>query len=181
VADQTELNRLIARTALGDREAFKRLYDCTAPQILGLLMGMLRQKELAEDMLQDTYLKVWHRAGDYHADRGQVTTWLASIARYRALDLIRSRQVRHRHAERPDPSDTDDPPSPLMMAQCQLEEGRLHDCIEALNNDQRQSIGLAFYRGFTHEELAAQLAVPLGTAKAWIRRGLQQLRQCLEA
>ena len=183
-ADQTLLCSLLAKTALGDKNAFKQLYDETSPQLLGLLIGMLRHRDLAEDVLQDTFLKVWHRAGDYHADRGQVTTWLSSIARYRALDTLRAQKVRRKRDQQLGADDTVEPGAADSLSQWAAnpgEQARRQDCIGELNENQRQSIGLAFYRGFTHEELSTQLEVPLGTIKAWIRRGLQQLRRCLEA
>ena len=177
---EEELRALLSRTALGDRDAFKALYQATSPQILGLLIHMLGQRDRAEDALQDTYIKVWHRARDYHAERGQVNTWLASIARYRALDLLRADKTRQQRASRAKPELATEDELPDALAQSQSDNGRLYDCLHQLNDRQRQSIGLAFFRGFTHEELAAQLAAPLGTVKAWIRRGLQQLRLCLE-
>jgi len=173
------LSILLAQTALGDKRAFHALYETTSPQIMGLLMSMLRRRDLAEDLLQDTYVKVWHRAGDYHAQRGQVSTWIASIARYAAIDLLRSEAIR-----RPASDDTDSAVDPLASASRALvedeDQSRLLECLDALSSDQRQTISLAFYRGYTHEELALQLATPLGTVKAWIRRGLNRLRECLD-
>lgn len=183
-AEQPVLCTLLAKTALGDRNAFKQLYDETSPQLLGLLISMLKHRDVAEDVLQDTFLKVWHRAGDYHADRGQVTTWMSSIARYRALDILRAQGVRRKRDQQQDPTEPLTTELAFALPETDSEVGagdRLQDCIHELSEDQRQSIGLAFYRGFTHEELSAQLEVPLGTVKAWIRRGLQQLRRCLEA
>ena len=179
-SEQSELVGVIGQVALGDRSAFKLLYDQTAPQVLGLLMSMLQSRDLAEDVLQDTYLKVWHRAADYHQGRGQVTTWLSSIARYRALDIMRASAIRKGEATDADDTLDEISPSAMQAVAANLENSRLQTCLETLSSDQRQSIGLAYYRGFTHDELAAQLAVPLGTVKAWIRRGLQKLRECME-
>lgn len=171
---------LLARVALRDRRAFSALYDATAPQVMGLLMGMLRRRDIAEDVLQDTYVKVWHRAADYHPQRGQVNTWIASIARYAAIDALRAEKVRQ-----PDATDVDaladDGAVTEGLAESVSEEDRLRHCINTLSGDQRQTISLAFFRGFTHEELAAEMAIPLGTIKAWVRRGLRKLRECLES
>ncbi|MCB1676233.1 MAG: RNA polymerase subunit sigma-70, partial [Halioglobus sp.] len=86
--EEEQLRSLLSGTAAGDREAFKTLYEATSPRILGLLVQLLKQRDDAEDALQDTYIKVWHRSGDYHAERGRVNTWLSSIARYHALDIL---------------------------------------------------------------------------------------------
>ncbi len=179
LATQSELVTLIGRTALSDRSAFKALYDETAPHIYALLLRMLRRRDIAEEILQDTYLKVWQRASDYHSERGQVLTWLASIARYRALDLIRGRSLSNSEGDDTHglPSDSDNPGSGIELDGDRL---KLNTCLETLSADQRQSIALAFYRGFTHEEMAMNLDVPLGTVKSWIRRGLKSLKECMQ-
>lgn len=173
------LIKLMAQVALGDRRAFQSLYEETAPDIMGLLSSMLRQRELAEDLLQDTFVKVWHRASDYHPERGQVTTWIASIARYAAIDSLRSRKIRQG-----DDSGlstlADENPDALERIAGLSEQQKLYHCMDTLSAEQKQSISLAFYRGYTHDELAQQLNSPLGTVKAWVRRGLKKLRECLE-
>lgn len=178
-ASNDALIHLMSRVSLGDRSAFETLYDETSPHVMGLLSSMLRRREVAEDVLQDTFVKVWHRAADYHPERGQVNTWIASIARYAAIDLLR--EGKHRQTQ-DDVLDTlpDDAASALEEIAGASEEDRLHYCIGTLSADQRQTITLAFFRGYTHEELASQLARPLGTVKAWVRRGLSKLRECLE-
>lgn len=175
-SDQAKLVDLIGRSALGDRRAFKVLYDETAPRIFALILKMLRDRPLAEEVLQETYLRVWHRAGDYHAERGQVLTWLVSIARYRALDLIRARRD---EVEVPDDLAAAQP-TPDLEAAARSDASRLHRCMQTLTTDQRQTISLAFFHGLTHDELARQLETPLGTVKTWIRRGLARLKECLE-
>lgn len=177
--DNARLVGLMARVALGDRQAFRALYEATAPDICGLLHSMLEQADAVDDALQDTYVKVWHRAGDYHAERGQVNTWIASIARYLAIDVLRSRQRRPESdvalASLPDlQSNT------LDEVSTDAEFARLAACLETLTGDQQQTISLAFFRGYTHEEVASVVDTPLGTVKAWMRRGLRKLRECLE-
>ncbi len=177
--DNDTLVALMSRVALGDRRAFRSVYDATASDICGLLHGMLGQADAVDDALQETYVKVWHRAGDYHPDRGQVNTWIASIARYRAIDVLRAKKRR---------SGTDDELATLPDLRSDVLElvsgdadvDRLASCLETLSGDQQQSISLAFYRGYTHEEVASVFGTPLGTVKAWIRRGLKKLRECLE-
>lgn len=173
------LVRLMARVSLGDRRAFRSLYEATAPDVSGLLHAMLPSPDAVDDALQDTYVKVWHRADDYHPERGQVNTWIASIARYRAIDMLRSRRIRSGSdaglAELPDPSE-----DVFETVSDAREHARLSSCMGTLSDDQQRSISLAFFRGYTHEEVAGEFDTPLGTVKAWIRRGLQKLRECLE-
>ncbi len=174
-----QLVHLVAQVALGDRAAFKALYDQTAPNIMGLLRSMLRNEGLEEDLLQDTFIKVWHRAGDYHSERGRVTTWIASIARNAAIDALRAAKIRQG-----DDALVSSLPDETRDAFTQLashaDEALLHNCMGTLNEDQKHSIGLAFFAGYTHPELANQLGKPLGTVKAWVRRGLSKLKECLE-
>lgn len=174
--DQAVLARLLARSAQGDRAAFKRLYEDTAPRVFGLLLKMIRERTAAEDVLQETYLRVWHRAGDYHADRGQVISWLVSIARYRALDLLRARRA---GAEPPE-LELAAEQWPDGVLSTTAEAGALRRCLDTLSSDQRQSIAFAFFHGLSHGELARRLGTPLGTVKTWIRRGLARLKDCLE-
>lgn len=173
------LARLMSRVSLGDRGAFQSLYEETSPHIMGLLQSMLSQRELAEDVLQDTFVKVWHRAGDYHPGRGQVNTWIASIARYGAIDAIRANKVR-RGSDDALETIPDGATQALDHIAGDQDEQRLYQCLDTLSADQKQSISLAFFRGYTHDELASQLATPLGTVKAWVRRGLKKLRECLD-
>ena len=173
------LVRLMSRVSLGDRSAFERLYEETSPNIMGLLHSMLPQRDLAEDVLQDTFVKVWHRAADYHPERGQVSTWIASIARYGAIDAIRANSVR-RGSDDGLEALPDDASGALDRIAEDQDEQRLYYCLDTLSSDQKQSITLAFFRGYTHDELASQLSTPLGTVKAWVRRGLKKLRECLD-
>ena len=177
-----ELQKLIAGTAAGDRRAFERLYQRSSPQLYSLLLRMLGRRDWAEEALQDCYLRVWQKADRYAPDKGTQLTWLLSIARYRALDLLRQR--------RPEVSDTDeesvqadaaDPAADVVAAAMAREGmGRLADCMKGLQVRQRDSVLLAYYEGYTHFELARRLQVPLGTVKSWVRRGMANLRRCME-
>ncbi len=192
-----KLKQLLRATAQGDAKAFKTLYDETSPRLLAVALTMMRDSGLAEDVLQDAFVQVWHRASDFHADRGSVLTWLTTIVRYRAIDLLRRLRrdgssgngpqvnvdpadidyLQHRNAE-----DADDgtQPDPLSRAISSDENSRLRNCIDRLSHNQQQSVALAFFRGFTHQELAACLAEPLGTIKSRLRRSLLRLKDCLE-
>jgi RNA polymerase sigma-70 factor (ECF subfamily) len=177
-APDTGLEHLIARCALGDRTAFQTLYDRTAPQIYASLLRLLRRRDAAEDVLQEVFVAVWRRAGDYRADKGRPLTWLTSIARYRALDILR-RQRR----ELPLPEDVD------AIGDTEEQPGvvdgrsanRLASCMEQLGPEQQQCIRLAYVDGLAHSDIARSLSTPLGTVKSWLRRSLQALKQCMDA
>lgn len=191
-----QLGHLLRATAHGDATAFKSLYDVTAPRLHAVALTMMRDAELAEDVLQDAFVQIWHRAGDYHADRGSVLAWMTTIVRYRGIDLLRRRRS-GRAGQGGDMSvdpatidyiqdggTGDEPgskqPGPLARAMSSELNALLRDCIERLSNKQQRSIALAFYRGLTHQELADSLAEPIGTIKSRLRRSLQRLKDCLE-
>ena len=192
-----QLKQLLGATARGDAKAFKSLYDQTSSRLHAVALAIMRDSDLAEDVLQDAFVQVWHRASEYHADRGSVFTWLTTIVRYRGIDLLRKRgrdgssgnsntvdldpatidYLQNHNAE----DDGDNArPGPLASAITSEESSQLHDCIDRLSNNQQRSIALAFFRGFTHQELADCLAEPLGTIKSRLRRSLQRLKDCLE-
>jgi RNA polymerase sigma-70 factor (ECF subfamily) len=182
VADTDSLNDiagLLAAVAEGDRTAFRSLYDLQSARLYGIAMRVTRQPSLAADAVQDAFLQVWRHAVRYDATRGAPEAWLVSLVRYRALDIARRRQRETSDDDIPEAEDTD--PDPLARLE-QSEAGRaLHACLAQLEEERRRLIVLAFVEGLTHAEVAAKLAMPLGTAKSWIRRGLQALRTCLEA
>lgn len=173
---------LLAATAGGDRQAFAELYRRTRGRLYAIALALLRQQDAAEDVLQDTYLAVWRTAGQYQAGRASVLVWLMAIARHRAIEWLRQR--RRRAAEtNAEPLDEEalqipDPQSALAVDHL---AHAIQECLRRLSADQSQAIGLAFFHGLSHEELAAQLKTPLGTVKSWVRRGLLQLKGCMES
>lgn len=180
MTEQEELARLLQATAHGDRQAFARLYELTAPRLLGAGVHMLKRREMAEDVLQDLFVKVWHRASDYHAERGGVLTWLYSVQRYLALDKLRAQRPTDELDEELSNTLAFEGPDPSAMAMSTDMAGRVHQCLETLTDVQRRSVTLAFFEGLTHVELTQRLQMPLGTVKSWIRRGLMSLQRCLE-
>jgi RNA polymerase sigma factor (sigma-70 family) len=179
-AESGLLAALIAAVSGGDRRAFKALYDATAPKLFGIVLRIVRDRALAEDVLQDVFLRVWRNAGSYAPDAGQPLTWLASIARYRAIDVVRQRR------ETPigggengedwiagimDPHDGE--------AEL-IDRDRLRHCLARLDEAQRTCLLLAYCEGFSREELASRFARPVNTIKTWLHRGLASLRGCLD-
>ena len=175
-AADSEVAGLLAGCARQDRRAFQRLYERTAPQLLACLIRMLRHRALAEDALQDVFVQVWGRAGQYQSSRGSAWAWLIAIARYRAIDL------RRRESRLVAGSDTDidqiaaeDEPQDALAALGRHASKALTTCLDALQPRQRECIVLAYQGGLTHSEVAGEIGEPLGSVKSWIRRGLTAL------
>jgi RNA polymerase sigma-70 factor (ECF subfamily) len=176
------LMELLARTALADRSAFEQLYRLTSPHLYGVAMRILRESAAAEEVLQESFVNVWHHAGSYVAARSQPLTWLTSIVRNRCLDRLRKHDVDTVSIDDEDHAMTiaDRSPLPLDLLLSGAEAGAVRRCVEALDAGQKQAIALAFYQGLSHSELARHLRQPLGTVKSWIRRGLERLKTCLD-
>ncbi len=184
MADAEQLARLLSATAAGDQLAFRRLYDAAGSHLFGLLLRILRRRDWAEEALQDCFLKVWQKADTYAPEKGAPLTWLMTIARYRALDLLRMKRPEVELPEEGEDTsmsfaDESSGIDPEAGAVEQEGIGRLGECMEGLQEEQRRSVLLAYYEGYTHQELARSLDAPLGTVKSWVRRGLQRLRECL--
>jgi RNA polymerase sigma-70 factor (ECF subfamily) len=173
------LETLLGRCAGGDKIAFRQLYDQSAPQLYAVALRITRRPSLAADAVHDAFLQVWQRADRFDAARGNAETWLISLARYRALDLVRRAGREVAGVELPERADDD--PDQLERLTQRREGAALRRCLDTLDMDKRQLVMLAFLDGLTHAELATRLKAPLGTVKSWIRRGLQDLRRCLEA
>jgi RNA polymerase sigma-70 factor (ECF subfamily) len=180
-ADRERLRHWLLATAAGDRGAFEQLYHRTSAKLFGVCLRILHDRGDAEEVLQDVYLTIWRKASQYDAAGASPITWLAIIARNRAIDRIRSTQLDRASV----PIDLaaeliDDSPDASMIADDASEGRRLHDCLDELSVEQRRAIRVAFFEGCTYEELAQRSATPLGTLKSWIRRGLHKLRDCMQ-
>lgn len=171
----------LGKTGQGDRAAFQRVYEATSSKLLGVCLRILGDRGLAEDVLQDTYLTVWRRAETFDATRASPITWLVTIARNRAIDRLRSAGARVQTRPVDDAFEVEDA-APLASEQIESadEARRLNGCLEELDDKVGGAIRTAFFEGVTYDELSRREAVPLGTMKSWIRRGLLKLRACLE-
>jgi RNA polymerase sigma-70 factor (ECF subfamily) len=168
----------LAAIAGGDRAALRALYDAEAPRLFGIALALLRDRDRAADALHDGFLNIARRAGQFDPSRGTASAWTGAVVRHAALDIAR-RQGREIPSD--DPALGDLPVEAEALAQvAAVDDGRrLRDCLLALEESRRRGILLAFVHGLSHAQIAARLALPLGTVKAWIRRGLAQLRGCL--
>lgn len=178
-ATQARLAELLARSALGDRTAFAQLYEATRSKLFAVSLRIVRERPLAEEVLQDSFVSIWNHAADYAQAKSAPTTWMTAIVRNRSLDVVR------RKREAPDVDDAlaanlvDEAASPAQETEARVEAHSLRQCLEELDAEQRQSVALAFYHGLSHSELARHLRKPLGTVKTHIRRGLLKLKECL--
>jgi len=183
LADE-QIAALLARIVHQDQRALERLYDASAGRVHALVLRIVRQRALAEEVVEDTFWQVWRQAARFDAARGRPMTWLLAMARSRAIDALR-RDQRFQHDELPDDDEQADAGAAAAPPQDLLEATRhhaaVHAALVALDARSRQLVALAFFRGLTHEEIAAQQGLPLGTVKSLIRRALLQLRRAMEA
>jgi RNA polymerase sigma-70 factor (ECF subfamily) len=169
--------RLLRACAAGDADALEALYELVAPRLFGLLLRMLRRQALAEEALQDVFLSVWRGAGQYQPGRGSALAWLTSLARNRAIDLLR----RERLAPVLMPELPDHPAPDSEATDSPASASALQRCLGRLSDEQQRCLQFAYVGGRTHGEIAELTGKALGTVKSWIRRGLLSLRECLEA
>ncbi len=170
--------KLLRAVAQGDKDAFLNLYQATSPQLYAVSYKMLKHKELAEEALQEAYVRIWHNAGEYQLGKGTVLTWMISIVRYRTLDLIRYHKVRNEMSLQ----DEDSVPietTPVGSELTELAPQKMEECMDELESEQKQAIHFAYFNGYSHKEVSACMGSPLGSIKSWIRRGLKSLQRCL--
>lgn len=171
----------LAAVASGDRAAFERLYRATSARLYGVCLRVIPDRDEAEDVLQEVYATVWRKAAQFDPARAGPITWLAMIARSKAIDRLRASPGTGRTAPIELAEDVADAAaSPADTVETALENQRLRHCLSQLDSRRRTLIRTAFFEGATYEELALRIGSPLGSVKSWIRRGLLQLRACLE-
>ena len=176
-----DLADLMARVARGDRAAFAALYRATSAKMFGTALRILRQRDRAEDILQEVYARIWERAGDFDAAKASPITWMATIVRNRALDEVR----RKAPLKIEDMPEGFEPAAELAdpLAGRDRNEGlrRLLACLDMLEPQKRQMVLLAYYHGMSREALAQRYEAPIPTIKTWLHRSLAQLRACLSS
>lgn len=171
--EQVELAVLLLRVGAQDRVAFKQLYDATSRRLFGLALRILKRRDAAEDVLQDAFVRVWLHAARYDPDRGAPMPWLWRILRNAAIDRLRRDHADH--ADIDDYAERLSAPEAPVDARIDLSSG-----LSKLGAKKSHALGLAFVDGYTHEEIAEELAAPLGTVKSQLRRSLEQLRHHLD-
>jgi RNA polymerase sigma-70 factor, ECF subfamily len=173
-----DLASLLGGVASGDRAALRRVYEAQSTRLFGVANAILRDRDAAADALHDAFLRVSQRAAQFDPARGAAAAWLAGIVRHAALDLAR-RRGRELPSDDPALGDSAVAPDALERVSASVDGRRLRECLDTLEEKNRRGILLAFVHGLSHSQVAERLSLPLGTVKAWIRRGLLQLRDCM--
>jgi len=181
-AARARLRAAMMRLASGDSAALEEIYQATRVKLFGICLRILGDPKEAEDALQDVYINLWQKADRYDPERASPISWLATFARNRAIDRLRTGKVRGGAVpvEEAMPLADSAPLADALMVDAER-SAQIHKCIQGLDERTQAHIRSAFLDGFTYAELAERADVPLGTMKSWIRRGLQKLRTCLEA
>jgi RNA polymerase sigma-70 factor (ECF subfamily) len=177
--EQQALARLLARIALRDRSAFERLYQQVNGKLNSVALAIVGQQALADDVLQDAFMQIWHNAGSYHEELGTPLVWMRAIVRYRAFDQL-SQQKRKRQLTGDDPADHPvEGVNAMSIANATADRQILDICLQTLTASSRESILLAYLFGYSREEIAERMLKPLNTIKSWLKRGLERLEKCL--
>ena len=176
---RAELAELVRRVANRDSSALREVYERTSAKLYGICLRVLGSEGEAQDVLQEVYVTVWNKAAQFDAGKASAITWLAVIARNKAIDAARAKRLPADGVEAASEV-PDDSPSALDVLEVEQDAARLADCLEQLEERARDMIRRAFFDGMTYPELATQEGVPLPTVKSWIRRGLLRLRGCME-
>jgi RNA polymerase sigma-70 factor (ECF subfamily) len=171
---------LVESVARGSRLALKRLYDLESRRLYGIALRIVRRPEVAADVLQEAFIQIWQNARSYSQERGAAEAWLTGIVRFRALDAVR-KTGREVLSGDPALGDAAEEPDVIERIGAEAEASALRRCLGNLDDVQRRSVVLAFVDGYSHAEIAARIAEPLGTVKSRIRRGLAALKKCLES
>ena len=174
-----ELVWLIAAVAKGDEAAFERLYAATRAKLFGVVLRILRRQDLAEEVIQEAYVKIWNSAGQFNPGVASPITWMVSIARNRAIDVVRKRTEASIEEEPAAMEVAAESPDPLARREMTEELKRLLECVGRLQPDRQKLVLLAYYNGWSREQLAAKFETPVNTVKTWLRRSMMDIRECL--
>lgn len=178
--DKILVEELLSRTAMGDRAAFKSLYDLTSSKLNGVAFRIMNNVDAANEVLQEAFIQIWKNASEYRGGVSDPIAWLSSIVRYRAFDRLKleKRRVVGTHFQGEVNllemvSDAQDD-----YQSCDINQ-QLSDCLEQLEAPQQKSILMAYYYGYSREEISEYFGSPVNTVKSWLRRGLGRLQKCL--
>jgi RNA polymerase sigma-70 factor, ECF subfamily len=174
-----ELIWLLASVAKGDESSFERLYAATRAKLFGVVLRILRRQDLAEEVVQEAYVKIWNSAGQFNPSLASPITWMVSIARNRAIDVVRKRSEASIEEEPAAMEVASDTPDPLARREMTEELKRILECVGRLDPERQKLVLLAYYNGWSREQLADKFDTPLNTVKTWLRRSMIDIRECL--
>ena len=176
---QAELVWLLAAVGKGDKAAFERLYGATRAKLYGVLLRILGRPELADDVMQETYLKIWQMAGRFDPTIASPITWMVAMARNRAIDIVRKKGDISVEDSPEALGVAADTPPPLARREMTEELRRLLACLGKLDPEKQRIVLLAYYSGWSREQLSRKLDIPVNTIKTWLRRSLLEIRECM--
>jgi RNA polymerase sigma-70 factor, ECF subfamily len=176
---QTSDSELLHAIARGDEQALASLYDRYRLILFGLILRILHSRPEAEDVLQDVFIQVWKRAGDFDESRGRPFTWLVTLARSRTIDRLRALESRQRTANESVQAVAESVSDSEQDAMRAEQGAVVRECLGELPSEQQQTLVLAYFEGLTQTEIAARLGAPLGTVKTRMRSGMIKLREML--
>ena len=179
----SRMGELLQAVANNDRAAFAAFYDATTERALSLVLRITQQIDIAEEVVSDVYLQVWRQADRFDPARGNALAWLTMLCRSRALDTLRKNNAAPTSSaiplsEIPEPEAADFPQDLLIAAE---QHSAVHSALDKLEPDQRQLLALAYFRGYSHSELAEFTGMPLGTVKTQLRRTIIKLKELVSA
>lgn len=181
-AANERLANLLAQAGLGNRAAFADLYEATKSKLFAVSLRIVRERHIAEEVLQDSFVNIWNNANKYAVAQSAPMTWMTAIVRNRSLDIVRRPFLEVQDDEDYFAANMEDErPGPDEQLVARRDQAKIERCIKGLDGEQQQTISLAFFQGLSHSEVASHLGRPLGTVKTHIRRGLQKLKGCLES
>jgi RNA polymerase sigma factor (sigma-70 family) len=186
--DAGQLHIWLTAVARQDALAFRALYDAASPKLFGFVLRILNKPELAEEVLQESFVSIWNNASSYQSSLAAPMTWMTTIVRNRAFDLLRKLNSGAQHDLEIDADQFDldvvhalesSEANPQERLELSQDAKALASCMSGLEGLHRQAMALAFFHDLSHSEVAEQMQLPMGTVKTWIRRGLDKLRSCL--
>ncbi len=183
-SESDQLQIWLYAIAKEDKSAFRQLYDATSSKLFGFALRILQKRELAEEVIQESYVSIWNNAVAYQTALSAPMTWMMTIVRNKAIDLLRRSQ--HETAIEGEDFDvefvlsmTGQDSSPPVLMELSQEARILSNCMLLLEAKQRQAVAMAYFHDLSHGDVAQQMALPVGTVKTWIRRSLDKLRLCM--
>jgi RNA polymerase sigma-70 factor, ECF subfamily len=180
-APESDLAQLLAQVASGDRAAFATLYRQTAAKLYGIIARILIRSDLAGEVLQEAYVRIWQKAGDFDPTKGSPMAWMATIARNRALDEARRAKPLALEEMQESFEPAAEEFDPLASRERSEQLAALMRCLSQLDAEKRQIVLLAYYRGASREALSKRFERPVPTIKTWLHRSLAQLKDCLSS
>lgn len=184
IANDFDYADVLARCARGEQAALHQLYRQEGARLLGVVMRIVKDRGMAEDIVHDACLNIWQRADSFDPERGSARTWIFSIARHLALNAIRQRD-REIRVDINDPGELADDDTYQQSLSTTAEAfdwqtgQQMDECLQQLETERRNCVLHAYVDGLSHAEISAHTGAPLGTVKAWIKRSLLRLRECM--